>query len=105
MVYVDALSRYPADGYRDARTARVGAREGHRWCHLYADSDRELHAFAARIGLKRQWAHTSSNGVLHYDLVPRRRKAAVAAGATELTAAQALELRRRIYPPGKGDVR
>ncbi|WP_122711357.1 DUF4031 domain-containing protein, partial [Pseudomonas viridiflava] len=28
---------------------------GREWCHLVADSLDELHAFAARLGLRRSW--------------------------------------------------
>ena len=44
-VYVDSL-RIPAT------VGRITA----RWSHLVADSDDELHAFAARLGLRRAWA-------------------------------------------------
>lgn len=79
-VYVDPLARRMAIG-PEAR--RVGAKYGHRWCHLFADSAEELHVFAAKIGLRRSWfqVHPSVN---HYDLVPPRREAAVAADAIEL---------------------
>jgi hypothetical protein len=39
-----------------------------RACHLVADSAEELHVFAARLGLRRQWAQKSRRGLLHYDL-------------------------------------
>ena len=62
-------------------------------CHLTADSDEELHAFAARIGMKREWfqPHPLMN---HYDLTPRRRAAAVKLGAIEETRTESV-LRRR----------
>lgn len=46
---------------------------------MIADTVDELHALAARIGLKRSWFQGD-----HYDLVPSKRAAALAAGATEL---------------------
>lgn len=52
--------------------------------HLLADTPAELHSFARRIGLKREWVQTSRKGVLHYDLTAARRAKAVAAGAIEL---------------------
>lgn len=54
-------------------------------CHLFADSDDELHEFAAKIGMKREWfqPHRVAN---HYDLTPRRRAAALKLGAAETTA-------------------
>ena len=55
--------------------------------HMYADSPEELHAFAAKIGLKRQWASDITqpdSGMLHYDLSPSKRRQAVAVGAMEV---------------------
>lgn len=52
-------------------------------CHLLADTDEELHAFAQRLGLKREWAHDGS--LLHYDLVASKRSRAVQLGAEELS--------------------
>lgn len=71
-VYVDELRVYPhARGIFRAGSA-----------HLTADTLDELHAFAARIGLRRSWAQLPpAHRVPHYDLVASRREAAVAAGA------------------------
>lgn len=32
-----------------------------RWSHLMADTDEELHRFAASIGLRRSWAQYPGN--------------------------------------------
>lgn len=50
-------------------------------CHLATDGDdlEELHTFAERIGLRRAWFQPKSSP--HYDLVPSKRAAALAAGA------------------------
>ena len=81
-VYVDSLMQHGPGSYhgpgRD-QAARVGARNGDWWCHLFADTLDELHAFAERIGLLRSWFQGD-----HYDLTPKRRAAAVAAGALEV---------------------
>jgi hypothetical protein len=69
-VYVDVLRNW---GWR------LGAS-----CHLITDGpNEELHAFAARIGLKRAWFQASRSGP-HYDLTAKRRAAAVRLGAVEL---------------------
>lgn len=68
-VYVDELRRYP----RGPRCFRDGA------CHMMADTLEELHAMAARIGLRRAWFQPRSSP--HYDLTPAKREAALAAGA------------------------
>lgn len=55
--------------------------------HMYADTPEELHALAAKIGLKRQWCsdHTQTDStLLHYDLNPNMRLKAVAAGAVSV---------------------
>lgn len=100
MVYVDDLIEYGPAFYRDAQTARTGSRNGDLWCHLYADSEEELHAFAARIGMKRAWFQRSRRGTPHYDLVPRRRARAVELGAQELTRREARILRERLRAAG-----
>jgi Protein of unknown function (DUF4031) len=72
----------------DARTpAQVGSIKG-RWSHLSADTKDELHAFAARIGLRRSWFQDKPNpftgapGVhWHDDVTDSKRRAALAAGA------------------------
>ena len=82
MIYVDPLQSYnPAN--LTARVARVGV----QWCHLWADDTEELHAFAARIGMKRAWFQNHPR-LPHYDLVPSRRAAAIAAGAVEMSVRQ-----------------
>jgi predicted kinase len=56
------------------------------WCHMTTDgSFEELHAFAARLGLRRAWFQRD-----HYDLPPHGRAAAVALGAEEVSTAELL---------------
>ena len=66
--------------------ARLGPVED-RWSHLVADTDDELHAFAARLGMKREWFQHKSNRPHqgHYDVPERARPEAVANGAVEVT--------------------
>lgn len=76
-VYVDPL-------FGTARTRR--------WpydvaCHMTADSFDELHAFAARIGLKHSWFQADSS-LPHYDLTPGVRARAVRLGAIEISAVE-----------------
>lgn len=79
-VYVDPLFRCVS---RDRQARQVGAKHGHLWSHLFADTLEELHAMADRIGMRRAWFQDHGR-LPHYDLVPPRRAAAVAAGAIEL---------------------
>jgi len=83
-VYVDALIQWGPGNYsgRDAAQAkRVGARNKHEWCHMFADESdcEELHTLARRIGLKREWFQGD-----HYDLTPGRRARAIELGAVQL---------------------
>jgi predicted kinase len=56
------------------------------WCHMATDGDfAELHAFAARLGLRRAWFQRD-----HYDLPPHGRAAAVALGAQEVSTGELL---------------
>ncbi len=83
-VYVDGLMNIrPADDKPQAQ------RNGNRWCHMTADTEEELHAFAARLGLKRAWYQVGGRKawhwyLSHYDLVPSKRALAVKLGAQEV---------------------
>jgi hypothetical protein len=82
------------DDYR--ASARVGSIRA-RWSHLTADTPDELHRFAVgKLGMDRGWFQArckhgkcpTRNGVcrhFHYDLVDRRRRDAIAAGAKAIT--------------------
>lgn len=66
-------------------------------CHLFTDQPEltELHEFAQRIGLKRDWFQWKDAFSLpHYDLTPRRRAVAIAGGAVEVDRRQAVQLWR-----------
>jgi hypothetical protein len=54
-------------------------------CHMFIDGTdlEELHVFAERIGLKRQWFQDKRIAP-HYDLTPSRRALAVKLGAVEV---------------------
>jgi hypothetical protein len=91
-VYVDTLVAHPAPA--DPQTRRAGAPHGHRWCHMFTDGDlAELHAIAARIGLKRAWFQDHPT-LPHYDLTPPRRGAAIAAGAVPCDRHKTVEVMR-----------
>jgi hypothetical protein len=51
-------------------------------CHLVADSLEELHSFATRLGLKREWFQDKR--LPHYDLTKGKRALAVRLGAVEI---------------------
>lgn len=54
-----------------------------QFCHLMADTIDELHAFAVKLGLKRQWFQAKSSRP-HYDLTAGKRRQAVHLGAVEV---------------------
>lgn len=64
-------------------TARVG-RLNAKWSHLMADTDDELHEFAARIGLKRSWHQKSGTPISHYDVTDSKRDEALRLGAVPI---------------------
>ena len=68
-------------------------------CHLTTDGTiEELHAFADRIGMKREWfqKHPLAS---HYDLTPKMRAVAVELGAVEVSAREQAR-RRRAHKDG-----
>ena len=67
-VYVDPIREHPP--FHDGWTL---------WCHMIADSEEELHAMAAEIGMRRDWYQGD-----HYDLRPDGRTRALALGAIEM---------------------
>jgi hypothetical protein len=52
-------------------------------CHMFADTDAELHLFAARLGLRRAWFQDHKR-LRHYDLTKGKRAKAVRMGAREV---------------------
>lgn len=68
-------------------------------CHMLADTDDELHAMAARIGVARRWWQSpEKTSGSHYDIALSKRALAVLAGAVEITQKQAsaMNARRRV---------
>lgn len=74
-VFVDDMHRYPIGLYRPRGGSYVL-----KMSHMIADTDEELHAMAARIGVARRWFQDD-----HYDVCLAKRKLAVTAGAVEIT--------------------
>lgn len=66
--------------------AQVGRGRPARWSHLMADTAEELHEFAARLGLRREWAqYEDKPWMLHYDVTATKRQAAIRLGAVPIT--------------------
>jgi hypothetical protein len=81
-----------------------------RWTgggHLQADSLEELYAFAARLGLRRQWLQSRPGRPDrdHYDLTRELRDRAILAGAIPETAREGVIRRRALRPARSRAVR
>jgi hypothetical protein len=83
-VMVDELRRWPTS----IRCFKAGS------CHLTADTLEELHAFAARLGLRRSWFQDHPR-LPHYDLTKSRREQALQLGAVFVGAREQIRARRR----------
>lgn len=80
MVYVDSLFEYP-----ESLIKKAARKHGITWCHMYADTNRELIDMGFKIGLQPMYLQNSGKGpgFEHFDLTPNKRKQAVEAGAIE----------------------
>ncbi len=68
---------------------------GRRWCHLVADTLAELHDFADRLGLRRDWFQERAS-YPHYDITLLLRDRAVQMGARSADKAQLLLCCRKL---------
>jgi hypothetical protein len=75
-VYVDDWRQRALLGHVDAQ-----------WSHLIADSDDELHQFAARLGMKQAWFQSDPRRPhrSHYDVTEALRRQAISLGAVAIT--------------------
>lgn len=91
-IFIDPLFHWPGPISRAARSRGHGA----VWCHLMTDelSLENLHQFATRIRLKREWFQ-NRRGMPHYDLTPGAQERALSAGAVEVLSTQLIRLCRR----------
>lgn len=68
-VFVDDMFKYPMGQYRRMKMS-----------HMIADTEEELHAMAAQIGVARRWYQGD-----HYDICIAKREKAIVFGAKEVT--------------------
>lgn len=92
-IYVDEPRGYPLD------MRRRGAKRYAIWSHLWTEPGNEaaLHAFAARLGLRREWFQDKP-GFPHYDITEGKVRRAHKIGALRLALRHWLEWRRRSCP-------
>jgi hypothetical protein len=91
-VYVDNASI-------PARVANGRVVHDSRWSHLFADTQAELHAFAAKLGLRRSYFQPgrprgdgSPSPHWHYDLTAGKRQQAIRLGAQPVTSRESIEI-------------
>jgi hypothetical protein len=86
-VYVDDVVDWGA-------IARARGLRWTKWAHLIADDREELHAFAARLGLRRAWFQhgATDDPTWHYDITASKRAQALRLGAVALTRAEFVAL-------------
>ena len=76
--------------------ARLGPVDD-RWSHLVADTDAELHDFAALLGMRREWFQHKDDRPhqAHYDVPDRARQHALDLGAVPITWRQVGQMMRQ----------
>ncbi|NKY60429.1 DUF4031 domain-containing protein [Nocardia flavorosea] len=95
----------------DAAISATVGRHTSRWSHLFADTQDELHAFAARLGLRRDWFQPApsyakpgspATEMWHYDVTAAKRAQAIRLGAQPVTAREGLDIiRARVGLPAR----
>ena len=78
-VYVDDMYKSPMGQYRRMKMS-----------HMIADTEKELHTMAAKIGVARKWYQGD-----HYDICLSKRELAVKAGAKEVSMRELVILLKR----------
>jgi len=96
-IYVDSLRRLS----RAQRRKIPERHHGKLWCHLVADSERELHEFAESIGLGRFAFHERAV-IPHYDITEQMRTKALEAGAHDIDPASLNEMLRSMLAARRG---
>lgn len=89
-IYVDEPKFYPIEA------RRRGAKQFGQWSHLWTEAGNEgaLHAFAARLGLKREWFQDKPD-FPHYDITQGKVARAHKLGAVRLALRHWVEWQRR----------
>src|SRR5712692_9042105 len=81
------MAVYVDDSAIPAAVSNGAARHASQWSHLFADSHDELHAFAARLGLRRSYFQPGwslggkPSPFWHYDVTAGKRMQAIRRGA------------------------
>ena len=70
------------------------------YSHMVADSLEELHEFAASIGIKPHFYHSTAS-YPHYDITEIQRTLAIESGAIEVTSRKLLGIAKTLKPTEK----
>lgn len=67
------------------------------WCHLFSEDIDALHAFAARLGMRREWFQQPPKASwFHYDITAAKRVVALRLGAKEASHVETLVIAKRV---------
>ncbi len=95
------MTVYVDDAHIPATVPNGRARHTSTWCHLFADTQDELHEFAARLGLRRSYFQPgrargdgSPSPYWHYDVTASKRQQALRLGARAVTWRESLQIIR-----------
>lgn len=70
-------------------------------CHMVADSDEELHAMAAKIGVQRKWHQKAGTHQSHYDICLSKKDWAIRQGAVQINRKELGAMLRRRFETGQ----
>jgi len=83
--------------YIDETQYDIGLKNLYGWFHIITDGElEELHEFAIRLGLKRNWFQNKPKRP-HYDAYKTKRKIAIDLGAIEITTIEQIKILRNKY--------
>src|SRR6266700_3413411 len=95
------MAVYVDDANIPATVPNGRARHTSRWSHLFADTQDELHEFAAQLGLRRSYFQPgkprgdgSPSPHWHYDVTAGKRQQAIRLGAQPVTWRESTEIMR-----------
>jgi hypothetical protein len=81
--YVDDMYKYPMGQFK--RGPRL-----YKMSHMIADTDKELHAMADKIGVARRWYQGD-----HYDITMTKRELAIKHGAVAITLRELAKMNKK----------
>ena len=66
-------------------------------CHMVADTLKELHSMADKIGVNRKWFQSKEfHSTNHYDICQSKKKLAIKYGTKEITTRELIEMKSKL---------